>query len=964
MLKPFLLVGVGGSGGKTLRAVRDALEMKLNLLGWNEGFPTAWQFLHFDTPTVQDGSDFPAKFLPTESYVGLSTAHGNYENAISTIVSKTAKSQQGRLLRQLPDPSRVSVPLSKGAGQFRAVGRTAVMARLETVAAAARAAVANLNGASSYAQLARVTQLLTGKEEAPASGEVVKPVLIIVSSVAGGSGAGQYIDIADAVTAEINQDWANEAFGILYAPDVFDGVKGTAGVASNALAAISETTNGHWNRYSDDSVIEAFRGQGLSIQTGGAFDRVGVRYPLIVGRQNSNTAFEGQRDVYMSIAQTLAAWISVERFQTDINEYMSGNWSANTSRKTVQENSGFVPNNDDTPPFGAIGFGRITMAREKFTLYSQERLARSIIDRLLRAHELNSGNKTFVGQSAQAMIQQQADDARIGFFEATGFDEESINRNQVIDALVDRGQRELLVAQFVAEVRNDLGVGLPKSESLEQSDWLDRFQSSRTSRAVGKVSEDARLRGIRFIDWVARTPQQLLDTVSKYAVTHGLPVTERLLFALGESVERAANELDNEATERRNAVMSLRSYIAPELASAGPNAVRYGSDAFERAMAFVGQSLEWETDAINRTETAGLLREAKKLLIEPLRAFVASSLDMLNQTSTSQFTKDGRENDFKNWPGYDSNYVGSKYESSSNEKMLIDWKEFPTEFERLMLGTFTEAGTPLNAILLALPEVIQEDPKNPTAFLAQSVSWVPVATVGSNTNLGAARKPNFTMPQTPEEFLGRAEKWLTREGTAFGAYLKQSIRDFLDPETAGGPAEANKRQTVFMGHLASALNASAPLVKLNGTLLNAVHQSPGGNNRVISSPIPFKNGDAMYQQSEQVLLQNIPALAQDPNGASRFFGETNETSIEFFQVLGHGISAITISSIMEPIAADWNQSSNSSQSRSAFWQWKRARLLHESIPLDRMALDQLIAGWFTAQAFAMLIKGAEEGGLG
>ncbi|MEN9752121.1 MAG: hypothetical protein RLZZ600_1168, partial [Actinomycetota bacterium] len=40
------------------------------------------------------------------------------------------------------------------------------------------------------------------------------------------------------------------------------------------------------------------------------------------------------------------------------------------------------------------------------------------------------------------------------------------------------------------------------------------------------------------------------------------------------------------------------------------------------------------------------------------------------------------------------------------------------------------------------------------------------------------------------------------------------------------------------------------------------------------------------------------------------------------------------------------------------------RLLHESIPLDRMALDQLIAGWFTAQAFAMLIKGAEEGGLG
>ena len=255
MLRPFLLIGVGGSGGKTLRAIKYQLQLRLQQAGWDGPLPAAWQFLHYDTPTVQDGVDFPAPFLPSQQYKGLVSVGATYDTVYKTIegAHATNSAVHDDIRRQLPDPRRVRVDVTKGAGQFRAVGRAAALSATKDIAVSARTAIARLGDASALAELQTLGRFLKARDEAANA----SPTVILVSSIAGGSGAGQFLDIIEIVKASARQHpWSNELFSILYAPDVFDQLQVTAGTPGNALAAIAETMNGFWTDTPSEATIE------------------------------------------------------------------------------------------------------------------------------------------------------------------------------------------------------------------------------------------------------------------------------------------------------------------------------------------------------------------------------------------------------------------------------------------------------------------------------------------------------------------------------------------------------------------------------------------------------------------------------------------------------------------------------------------------------------------------------------
>jgi hypothetical protein len=205
-MQPFLLVGVGGSGGKTLRAVKQELQSYLRQLGWTKAIPAAWQFLHIDSPRIQDGADFPADFLNNTEYLSLVPDGVSYADIYKNLIGAVPNEFKHDTARPLPNPEDVQVSVDKGAGQFRAIGRTIAASAMSQIYAAAKSALTRMDSPQAKADLQEFAKRVNADEE------IGVKKIIIVSSIAGGSGAGMFLDVTEAVKSATG--------GALYSNDV------------------------------------------------------------------------------------------------------------------------------------------------------------------------------------------------------------------------------------------------------------------------------------------------------------------------------------------------------------------------------------------------------------------------------------------------------------------------------------------------------------------------------------------------------------------------------------------------------------------------------------------------------------------------------------------------------------------------------------------------------------------------
>lgn len=940
MLRPFLMIGLGGSGGKTLRAVRaDAME-RLKKVGISD-WPDAWQFLYIDVPTSQEVGDVETPPLKTSEYIGLVPPGIDYTAVDNTLVQQAGGASN--LSGWRPNPNLVNVPISQGAGQHRTIGRVITVTHLGDIRDRVQRCIDAIRMPTVVDQLATITRAMGGAEKADAP----PPVVIVIASIAGGSGAGSLIDVCDVVRAVGQDNWASHSAAVLYAPDVFGEIprEARAGVQANALATVSEILAGYWNERGHSAATTNLMQRSGILPTGS--NRHGPNYSFLVGRRNSEISFAGQKDVYLAMGKALGALLTSGELQGQYTEFVTGNWEA--TNKAVHDALP-LKQQGQTTPFSAFGFARLSLGRDRFGRYAAEWLARAAVERLLREHAPPEDSAV---KAEQVLLDAAVQRAFPRFRHDTRLHEKGLDNDDVLDALrpSDRTTRSNQVGQtYLREV-----LGNVDEKGLPAREWQNRIQNSaKKYYLVFDQGENAEL-AKAVSDWVGDIQDRVLEETRRAVGRHGAPVAAGLLRRMADELGAAVDELQNEAREREDASSRFGEELA-RLLPGGKDAVPPQNRGIADAVQEVVKAFGYAAEANLRRVAVELIRDLIEHYLRPLeKAIQYGYSGLLHEETAGQ----GASDDPSTWP--EGEAVPQRMKPWANEFLLEGVDGYRRALTEQVLRTLSTEGRAdiRESESKAIAEIVEgvsptdynaekDDPiADPWKWLVHARgSWVP-AVSSLHLSLGSPRPAQFTVSMSAEDVLERATEWVQRPGRPIGQYVSESLGDYLDPEAAGvDPSEHARRMQGFTGMLVATIKAARPLVDINPGVLSEVHNQKTVPTTTTFTGIPFHEASPAALALKEVLT---PMGSDLWDRAKDALTDHDESHVDVFSFSARAYEPAVFDSVVQPIGAQWNEVRHSAHGRSEFWRYRRARPLPEFVPLATGVRLAMIRGWFTAR---------------
>lgn len=952
MLRPFIVVGVGGSGGKTVRALRASLASKLETIGWNGPMPTGWQFLHIDSPTAQDGLEFPAPLMSQEEYLSLVPSGATYSTVHAAATGKVASAHVQDIKRSLPSPSEVSVPISMGAGAFRAVGRTISAAGLGDMKDRFKVMVADAQSPEAKAELSDLAiklQISMNQEVA------ADPITIVVSSMAGGSGAGMFLDVAEALKGAIGTaNWNDQVISMLFTPDVFaefgDGVKK---MVPNTLGALAELTSGFFRNSPTPATNALYSKFGMNANPSAAYS-LGANYNFVIGRKNTGGVdFGSQTGMYLATGQAISAWMLDPNVQDKLSAYQFTNMLSTSSQQ--EDATGLRRPKLDAQPMFSMGFARVTLGIDKFSDYSAERLAKQALETVIRQHLQDDPDQREKKESE--WIEYHADNYFGTFITESGLNEKTETANQVVDAI--HPDLTELKARLVSDVLQASSSGMPKGGNSFES-WVSRITTSYDNYLGTYLDELEDLSRANVRKWVDQMPEKIMSLVRKTIAQVGMPVTNELLKRVIADAKFAVTELE----EERGVHISHSSMVTNEVSSAlGPastmSAIPSNHPAVDAAMQAVDTSFHWRAVAEIKKISGEILQDFLDNFMDPLQSDLSKSFGALKMATDEMALPDNRKNPYETWPDFSKTSVSGRFDPAPNESMLIDPKSFPKEFDELIEDTINDKGVNSKKAVIAqilggsehLSNIdeIKDDMQWRVFGYRKDQFWVP-------QNRHYQIKPNspqsarFEFQTDHMKFLDYSKKWMRIPGRAFNAYLDQTLVSFI--EANGDPSLKTKRGTEFANAVKTVIRSASPLISINKALEKAVHGTVPLSATCTGIPVDMDDNDPLYPGIKDAILANGYNLDNPSQERKWFSGAADgakKTTVEVFTVLDTPVNPVVIESLMEPISSQWRKVSGEYSSRAPFMNWRRARELDEAIPASPDQWRKMLRGWFVGR---------------
>jgi len=688
MYRRMMFVGLGGSGGKTLRVLKRDLQRWLTDQGWDGPFPTGWQFIHIDTPSTPDGQRPGGGDLDHTEYLGL-IGPGVTFNAVAGKVDGMPGITP-ELLGWRVDPTALGVPLSMGAGQFRAIGRAVAMAYAQPIKDRLQHVIGKLKNPAAAAELGSIYSLATGEQPDPSS---VEPIAVVVSSLAGGTGAGLLVDVCDILRA-LEPTWGGKSFAILYTPEVFlslgDGAIG--GVQPNSLAAISEVLNGYWWHGGNQSSqvprkeLASLRAAGIAVD----IERSGPEFPFLVGRQSSGgVQFSTDWQLFETVGAALVSWATDRSVQNEVVAYMIANWAAraqdNLPNVDVLTNHGWSIERG-LPAFSALGFSRMSLGTRYLEKYSARRLARDAILHMSSAHiagpealEIQRQRKLV---DPNQIVDEIASKYLPWFMHAAQLDERGPDKNQIKDSVMPASWWDM----FNLEVgRVQQLASMPGSHNA--SKWMDQLspaiEQATQSFAISMSEEIQR----NITAWTKQRPKEIIRVVEDAIARFGLKVVAALVKMtvdeLSHPTDGVAAELLGEA--ERGKYLSYASpsewqgQLRARLAQLGGSRV---SQENVNIVEGIEESMKYSTCVAHAQlceRTAGMVHDFASGFLRPLSRAIADAAAVLEESRAS----------IEEWPQWIDGTPPQEVCPPKSEWTIIEPEEFSKIFVSKLAETYS-----------------------------------------------------------------------------------------------------------------------------------------------------------------------------------------------------------------------------------------------------------------------------------
>lgn len=924
MIKPLLFIGVGGSGRSTLHWLYNDIKQQLIEEGWpwrerelkGNPMPRCWQFLSIDSEIKDNDKDpqVPPLAIPRLTVAPVPDELHNVYTALGQV--RLGAETLGWVPRRnlLPD-----VVPSTGAGQWRALGRTMILSELPRVKEAVDAASSALSSPAASDDLTQLSKLFR-----TTSGSINDGRVILVSSLAGGSGSGMWLDIAQYLggTGPNPADaWKSQRqMAFLYLPEIYKAVRSVDGVGPNSMAAISELMAAYADRSEWNSISRTWAN---SLQTT-PNSRKAPKSIFFVGRRSGGVDFTDTNQIYAATARTLAALVLDD---TNSNTF---------DRVTVNDQS-----ESEIPlfkqariPSSTIGFGRLDLGRIGLGEYATRRITRSAIDSLL--------GRTMSGQvRTDDAVRASAEKCKGEFFSACGLYEENteFKHDQILDALLPKSNRASLAKPF-----NDGFQGMVDTLSRlrGKKDLEARREMEEAASRVSFAADHEILRNVSSYGDTVR--QNMLNAISTYSATHSVPAVLILLEHLDKQLDRASNQLDSESANNKKSVADLLA--------------RFTKD-WEKGQNTGDQLLHESLMGKSRQAAVAFIRDVRSDLVGPVRGALAAWLRGVSGEITQV---DAWSSLCIAWDGITP---PTDLVPPPTTAQIEPVESYPEAFDRLLANMFN---MPIgDAAVEAVKEVVAGSWKS-AGLAAQTHAFVTEVSSFSLSSLapqtfenaddalkasrekfqrfvtaGSPRKQQLSVASL-NSIEDAVRHWVLHRAE-ISDYVKMGLSAWL--EEGHDVGEFDSRLISFAASLNAAIVKAAPSVLPSTNALQSIHGKKNIQETLTVSPyFPFA-GESKQSAAVKEVVSKIQGLQSD-NLKFENAGNENPSRIDFLRTYSDGLHPLALSSLTDSVRLSL------ADPGAKYWLARRSRPLAGALGLTPAQLVALARGWLLTTMLGLI----------